>query len=131
MMSEKPEPGAIGWFDLTVEHGEQIRDFYIQVTDWTSEDHSMDEYSDYVMKTPNSDTAVAGICHARGQNANFPPQWLMYVQVADLDVSLKSCLDLGGTVISPSRSMGDFGTMAVIQDPAGAVLALTQPPSAD
>ena len=130
-MSDTPELGAIGWFDLTVENGEQIRDFYTQVTGWTSEDHSMGEYSDYVMKTPNSNTPAAGVCHARGQNATLPPQWLIYVQVADLDVSLKSCLDLGGAVISPPRSMGDYGIMAVIQDPAGAVLALTQPPSAD
>ncbi len=129
-MSNTPEPGSIGWMDLTVEHAEQIRDFYAQVTGWKTEDHSMGEYSDYVMKTPESDTPVAGICHARGQNANLPPQWLMYVQVVDLDLSLKSCLDLGGTVISSARSMGDFGTMAVIQDPAGAVLALIQSPSA-
>ncbi len=130
-MSDKPQTGSIGWCDLTVEHGEQIRDFYARVTGWKSEDHSMGEYSDYMMKMPDTDTPVAGICHARGQNSNLPPQWLIYVQVADLDSSLKSCVDLGGKVISPARSMGDYGTVAVIQDPAGAVLALTQSPSAE
>ncbi|MDP6468348.1 MAG: hypothetical protein QF918_11445 [Pirellulaceae bacterium] len=50
-MSETAEPGSIGWCDLTVEHGEQIRDSYAQVTGWKSEDHSMGQYSDYVMKT--------------------------------------------------------------------------------
>ncbi len=75
-MSETAERGSIGWCDLTVEHGEQIQDSYAQVTGWKSEDHSMGQYSDYVMKTAHSDTAVAGVCHARGQNANLPPQWL-------------------------------------------------------
>jgi predicted enzyme related to lactoylglutathione lyase len=129
-MGDKPETGSIGWFDLTVEHGEQIRDFYAQVTGWKTEDHSMGDYSDYMMKTANTETPVAGICHARGENVNLPPQWLMYVRIADLEASLTSCVDLGGKVVCPPRSMGSYGTMAVIQDPAGAVIALMQPPAA-
>jgi len=128
-MSETPEPGSIGWFDLTVNDAEQMRDFYRQVTGWKSEDHSMGDYSDYVMKTPTSETPVAGICHARGENAQLPAQWLMYVQVRNLDASLKSCVELGGSIVAPARSMGDYGTMAVIQDPAGAVMALMEPPA--
>jgi len=127
-MSETPEPGTIGWFDLTVEHGEQLRDFYAQVIGWKTEGQSVGDYDDYVMKTPRTDTPVAGICHARGQNADLPPHWLMYVTVADLDASLKSCVDLGGTIVCGPRSMGGYGTLAVIQDPAGAVVALMQPP---
>ncbi len=89
----------------------------------------MGDYSDYMMSTVESETPVAGICHARGQNKNLPPQWLMYVSVLDLQTSLNTCVALGGKVVCPTRAMGSYGTMAVIQDPAGAVLALIQPPT--
>lgn len=128
-MSVTPEPGSIGWIDLTVEHGEQIRDFYAQVTGWKTEAHAMGDYDDYLLKTAETETPVAGVCHARGENADLPPQWLMYVCVADLTASLATCTALGGKVVTPPRSIGDYGMMAVIQDPAGAVLALMQPPA--
>ena len=70
---------------------------------------------------------VAGICHARGDNTNLPAQRLIYITVADLEASLQRCITLGGKVVCPAREMGDHGTMAVIQDPAGAVAALFQP----
>ncbi|MFB3107254.1 MAG: hypothetical protein ACE1ZA_20350, partial [Pseudomonadales bacterium] len=44
---------------------------------------------------------VAGICHARGSNANLPPQWLIYINVADVDKSVQRCVEMGG---SPLRS---------------------------
>lgn len=31
----KPEIGAVGWFDLTVEDAESVRDFYAGVVGWT------------------------------------------------------------------------------------------------
>jgi hypothetical protein len=68
---------------------------------------------------------VAGVCHARGANANTPPVWLMYIIVADLDASIVQVKGLGGTVIDGPREMG--GRMCVIRDPAGAVCALLQP----
>ena len=85
---------------------------------------------DYVVKDV-SGTPVAGICHARGQNANLPPQWLSYLSVADLDQSINSCESLGGRVLCSKRNMGSYGRMCVIQDPAGAVVALIQPPGED
>jgi len=131
VMSDTPEAGSIGWFDLTVEQGAKICDFYAQVVGWKTEPVSVGDYDDYVMKTAESETPVAGVCHARGQNADLPPQWLMYVSVNDLDASIASCETLGGKVLSPRRDMGSYGTMAVIQDPAGAVMALMQPPQTD
>ena len=86
----------------------------------------MGGYSDYCMNAPQSGETVAGICHARGANANLPAQWLIYIIVANLEASLQQCTRLGGKVICPVRQMGE-GIMAVIQDPAGAVAGLFQP----
>lgn len=119
-MSENPT-GKIGWLDLTVDQAESIRDFYQQVVGWKSEDVSMGDYSDFNM-TSNGE-AVAGICHARGANANQPAQWMVYITVADLDQSTATCIEMGGQILVPAREAGG-GRFAVIQDPAGACMAL-------
>jgi predicted enzyme related to lactoylglutathione lyase len=49
--------------------------------------------------------------------------------VADLDASLAECRSRGGTVVREPGPMGPNGRFAVIQDPAGAVAALIQPPA--
>lgn len=117
------EIGSIGWLDLTVDDADGVRDFYARVVGWESEPLDMGGYSDYVMKSPESGTPRGGVCHARGPNAGLPAQWLAYLIVADLDVSLAQVEELGGQVVSAPRSTGD-GSFAVIRDPAGAVVAL-------
>jgi predicted enzyme related to lactoylglutathione lyase len=85
----------------------------------------MGDYSDYTMSPPGSDRPVSGVCHARGDNAGLPAQWLIYIVVADLDASIARCLERGGKVVAGPRSMGQ-ARFCVIQDPAGAVSALYQ-----
>jgi uncharacterized protein len=116
-----PKIGTIGWVDLTVDDAPRVRDFYSAVVGWTPQSVSMGTYEDYGMNS--GPTSVAGICHARGVNANIPPAWLIYVVVADLAASLAACQAHGGDVIDGPRSMGG-GQMAIIRDPAGAVCAL-------
>jgi predicted enzyme related to lactoylglutathione lyase len=119
--------GAIGWIDLTVGDADGVRDFYRDVTGWTASPVDMGGYSDYNMNEPESGKAVAGVCHARGVNADLPAQWLIYVTVADLDESLRRCASRGGAVLAGPRGMGGQGRYAVIRDPAGAVTALFEP----
>src|SRR5262245_45225705 len=116
--------GTVGWCDLTVANAAAVADFYAAVAGWTPEPLSMGDYDDYVMKTPAGD-AVAGVCHARGSNANVPPVWLLYVTVTDVETSAKRAVELGGAVLDGPRPAGG-GRFAVIRDPAGAVVALYQ-----
>ncbi len=120
--------GTAGWFDLTVPNADEVRDFYAGVIGWKPEALSMGEYNDYVMTLPDEGGAgVAGVCHARGSNAGIPPVWLVYFKVADLDESVRICLEKGGKVIVGPKSMGPNGTYCIIQDPAGATAALHAP----
>lgn len=127
MMPEQ-QPGSILWTDLTVEDAERVRTFYSAVVGWAFSPVPMGGYSDYSMTTPHDGQAVAGICHARGVNAGLPAQWLVYIAVRDLDASMQQCVQHGGTVIAPARTMGAYGRFCVIRDPAGAVAALIEPP---
>lgn len=124
--AQKQTPGTIIGFDLTVPDAEAIRDFYAAVVGWRSEPFDMGAYADYFMQAPESGQTVAGIVHARGENADMPPQWLTYVVVEDLDASLSQCQDRGGTVVTAIKGGEGGARYCVIQDPAGAYLALMQ-----
>jgi predicted enzyme related to lactoylglutathione lyase len=124
-MSDAEHPvGSTGWMDLTVPDAVATREFYEAVVGWTSSGLDMGGYEDFLMLRPGSTQPVAGICHARGQNAAIPAQWLMYVVVADLDASIAACEQHGGRALTAARSAGPGARFRVIQDPAGAVLAL-------
>jgi predicted enzyme related to lactoylglutathione lyase len=126
MSDRKPEPGRIAWIDLTVENAEAVRDFYREVAGWTPTEVPMGGYSDFCM-TPRGETeAVAGVCHARGQNTGLPSAWLIYIVVEDLDRSLERCVALGGSVLRPPTEITAQGRFCVIKDPGGAVAALFQ-----
>lgn len=121
----KPKYGTIGWVDLTVPNAVELKDFYAEVTGWKPEPLSMGEYDDFVM-TANGD-GQAGVCHKKGQNADIPSQWMIYINVENLDQSLASCIAKGGKIISSIKGMGDSGRYCFIQDPANAVCALFEP----
>jgi predicted enzyme related to lactoylglutathione lyase len=122
---EQPQPGAAVWFDLTVPDAAQVRDFYASVVGWEPEPLDMGGYSDFIMKSP-AGAGVAGVCHARGDNADLPAQWLTYVVVPSLEASLERCRAGGGEVVTEIKGLGGTQRYAVIRDPAGAYMALMQ-----
>ena len=124
MSQEKSsELGSIVWTDLTVKDADGVSEFYQNVVGWRPGTVSMGDYDDFTMNLKESGDTVAGVCHAKGSNASLPAQWLMYVKVA----SVLDCIDIvencGGKIIDGPRKIGS-GSFCVIEDPAGAVLAL-------
>ncbi|MEM9031460.1 MAG: VOC family protein [Pseudomonadota bacterium] len=114
----KTEHGKPVWHDLTVGDAAQLVPFYEAVCNWTASEHDMGEYVDFDMTAPSGDR-VAGLCHARKENAGLPPVWLMYVSVPSLKGALAKVEALGGKIVDQRG-----GAFAVIRDPAGAHLAL-------
>ena len=125
-MTQTPPVGTIAWSDLTVPDAETIRDFYARVVGWIPEPVTMGEYSDFNMTVPASGEAAAGVCHARGVNADLPPVWMVYLVVEDLDHSLAGVRERGGEILAGPKRMGPGSAYAIIRDPAGAVAALYQ-----
>ncbi|MBC7904446.1 MAG: VOC family protein [Gemmatimonadaceae bacterium] len=123
---EKSKIGSVKWFDLTVKDATAVSSFYQQVVGWKEIPLSMGEYNDYCMNLPENNETIAGICHARGANANIPPQWLMYVIVENLDESLAAVTKNGGKILSEKRSGGKTAVYSLIEDPGGAHLMLYQ-----
>jgi len=119
-----PKPGQIGWHDLTVENADELRAFYEKVFGFTSMPISMGEYDDFVLLAPDG-SPVGGVCHARGENQGIPPIWMSYVVVEDLDACVERAKAQGASIVHGPRSAGG-GTIAILEDPAGAHLGLYQ-----
>jgi predicted enzyme related to lactoylglutathione lyase len=123
---QTPSP-VVSWIDLTVADAEAIRDFYAAVAGWHFEPMTMGDHDDYVMLTGKGGEPVAGICHALGEIADYPPFWLPYFPVMDLKKSIERCVAIGGAVIAgPIGGDERASQFCVIRDPAGAFVALIE-----
>lgn len=121
--------GRIAWLDLTVPNAEATRDFYREVVGWSAKEYPMmdelGEYADYDMVGDDQDS-LAGICHARGSNADLPPVWMIYLAVGDLAESLRRVEEDGGSVIKAVKNDDGEFVYAAIRDPVGVHFALIQ-----
>ena len=122
MNEPKQTVGSVSWIDLTVPDAERVSAFYKSVVGWKVTAFEMSGYTDFCVESADGKT-VAGVCHARGENADLPAQWLIYINVSDLDASVRQCTGLGGKILSGPRESAE-GRFVVIRDPAGAVAAL-------
>ena len=122
--SAKPNPGTIGWIDLTTGNADQIRDFYESVVGWKSEAVPVESHQDYVITPAGSSEPVAGICHNKGPNADVPGGWMIYIHVDDLVASLESCAHHGGEKVGEVRDLEGYGKSCVIKDPSGSMCVL-------
>ncbi|HEY8416457.1 MAG TPA: VOC family protein [Limnochordales bacterium] len=120
--------GRIAWLDLTVPEAPAARDFYREVVGWSVQDVAMQDdrgsYADYAMLGEKG-TRVAGVCHARGVNADMPPVWMIYLPVGDLAESVRRAEEEGGRVLKVVGKDAGY-RFAIVQDPVGAYFALWQ-----
>ncbi|MEM7474320.1 MAG: VOC family protein [Planctomycetota bacterium] len=124
--SRKSRLGRIEWMDLTVPDASQVSEFYSQVVGWSRSEVPVADYQDYCVG-PDGENIVAGICHARGENAGLPAAWLIYINVDDIDASLQAVAAAGGKVHGEVRTLSGHGRCCLIEDPAGAKCMLFEP----
>lgn len=130
MANDVKQVGQIVWADLTIPNAEQAREFYLAVTGWQANAFRVADYDDYVITTPENGDTVAGICHARGENAGLPPQWLIYIKVSSLDASVEAARARGGEVLAGPKPFGG-ARFCVMKDPAGAAFAVIEGDAGD
>jgi predicted enzyme related to lactoylglutathione lyase len=81
----------------------------------------------YSMFKLNGEDAAAAFTLRPEQRANgVPPHWMIYVAVDDADQIAARAASLGATIVAPPFDVFDFGRMAVIQDPTGAMFSIWQ-----
>lgn len=120
--------GEFCWFELGTSDQQSAKRFYEALFGWSAKDNPMGPGFVYtIFQLEGRDCASAYTLMPDLLAKGIPPHWMIYVQVADTDAVTAKCVELGGTVASPSMDVMDFGRMAVLQDPTGAVVSVWQP----
>jgi predicted enzyme related to lactoylglutathione lyase len=120
-------PATISWVDLATSDQAGAKQFYGGLLGWEYEDMPAGEGIVYSMAKHRGRSAAA-ISPQQPEEAaqGIPPHWNVYVTVEDVDASAGKAREAGGNVLAPPFDVFDAGRMAVVADPAGAVLCLWQ-----
>ncbi|MEM8640276.1 MAG: VOC family protein [Cyanobacteria bacterium P01_G01_bin.54] len=124
---ERYEHGVFCWVDLATSDPEAAQDFYGELLGWSFEDRSPTDAPPYWMAL-KGDRSVAALfpLAEEMQTQQIPPHWQSYINVTDIDATLATWQAQGGTVISPAFAVMNYGRMAIVQDPTGAMVNLWQ-----
>ena len=119
--------GSFCWNELMTTDPDRAETFFRELVGWEAEPMSMPEGGTYrVMK--RSGKPVGGImAMPPGMPAGVPPHWGSYLEVDDVDATVRRAVDLGGKVYKEPFDIPGVGRIAVIADPTGAPLSLLTP----
>lgn len=118
--------GVPGWVDLATPDPTAAKAFYAQVFGWEFREEATDDPAAPYVMAEKGGRAAAGIMRLSPQMAaaGMPPAWSTYVTVDDVDAVAGRVASSGGQVLQPPMDVMTSGRMAVVSDPAGAVLGL-------
>ncbi len=112
------EPGTLVWNELQNYDTEVAKTFYAAVFDWAAMTGQgpTGEYTSFMLK----DQPVAGMMAIQPEWGPVPPNWSVYLGVADISAACEYTVSGGGRVEVPPMEIPDVGTFALLQDPQGA-----------
>lgn len=113
------EPGSFTWNELQTNDTAAAATFYATVFGWTAETADMPGGPAYTSFKVD-DRAVAGMMAIQREWGPVPPNWGVYLAVADCDQSVADAEKLGGKVEMPAQDIPDVGRFALLRDPQGA-----------
>jgi uncharacterized protein len=133
------EPGAWSMSALSTPDPEGSKRFCGAVFGWEDETFDLGEAQTTMFKVPGyvggqpqqpvARDVVATMMPSAGDQGEAPPSWNVDFWTWNVDQSVGKAADLGGKVITGPYDVPDVGMrQAVIEDPQGATLSLTQPP---
>lgn len=124
-LSSEPLLGKFIWHDLITEDIDSAQQFYAGLFGWTFHNSSGARGGDYLIASMG-DRFVAGLVSfdSPADDENYS-RWLPYISVADVDASVSRGVAAGATVAATARNL-NFGRVAAIIDPQGAVIGLAR-----
>jgi predicted enzyme related to lactoylglutathione lyase len=124
---DKHVPGEFCWLELATTDQASAKTFYSSLLGWQANDNQMGPDEIYtIFKLDGRDAAAGYTMRADERSMGIPPHWNLYIAVSNADEAAAKAAQLGGKVLVPAFDVGDFGRMAVVQDPAGAVFCVWQ-----
>jgi hypothetical protein len=118
--------GAPCWFELASADAKRSIPFLEQLYGWKLETMAMPQGEYHFL---SNQTGTIGALYELGEEQrkmSVPPHFGVYFLVKNCDESFAKATALGAEVLVPPMSVSDYGRMAVLRDPTGAVFSLWQ-----
>jgi predicted enzyme related to lactoylglutathione lyase len=123
------KPGADGtfnyprfvWFDLMVGDVGKAKGFYTDLMGWGTRDAPMPPQGTYTIFSYQG-ADFGGL--ATLPDSKAPPYWMPYVQVSNVEQTLRDAQNMGATVLMGPTEIPNVGRFATLQDPTGGVLSI-------
>ena len=123
-MLTSPDRGFFVWHEVGTTDLEAGEDFYSKIAGWKTESWSQNpSYKLFVVRRE----AKAGLYMITElpNTLTPPPHWLSYIGTPDVDATVRQAVELGGKVMVPAYNVPSVGRMAHLQDPQGALFAVS------
>jgi len=118
--------GSIHWSELLTSDVEAAKAFFQTTAGWTCEGMEMPNSTYWVCSANGKPTA--GIMDvAATDNPDAGSRWMTYIAVDDIDKTAEAATAAGGTVAHGPFDVPGVGRIAIIVDPAGAVVGMMTP----
>lgn len=114
-------------FEITGKDGKKLQSFYSKLFDW---EINADNPMNYGLVNAAGNGTEAGKGSIGGGVAaaqeGAPPSVTFYVQVPDLDATLKKVASMGGKTLVPPTEIPNMVTFAMFLDPEGNAVGLVK-----
>jgi predicted enzyme related to lactoylglutathione lyase len=121
------QAGAFNWSEINTRDPEAAKEFYAAVFGWEFEDKEFEGAGTYTLVSNDGDSFGGVVDITDRVPAEVPAHWMVYFVSEDLDQSLETLKEQGGSVAVGPMEISEVGRIAVVQDPWEAVFALIQP----
>lgn len=120
-MSRSENHGRFAWHELLTADTEAAKRFYSDVVGWTAQ-ASQNAGPGYTVFLGGGMPAAGLMQTPAGMGT--PPMWFGYVEVDDVDATVKEATQIGGTLMGDIKSMEGVGRFALLRDPQGAMIGV-------
>ncbi|HKY22768.1 MAG TPA: VOC family protein [Vicinamibacterales bacterium] len=116
--------GLFVWHELNTTDVEAADRFYSKLIGWkTTAWEPNPSYKIWTMGREGRGGLY--LIHEEPNAVTPPPHWLTYIGTPDVDATVRQAVELGGKVVTPAYDVHSIGRMAVLQDPQGAMFAVS------
>jgi predicted enzyme related to lactoylglutathione lyase len=116
------------WHDLAASDPAAALRFYEAVFGWSGAVQHANGGSFLRLRSGGEDVASLYPLSRRHLDVGVPSHWTPYVRVADIDAAARCVRDGGGRVVVAPFAVEGTASIALVADPAGALLGLWQEP---
>jgi uncharacterized protein len=120
--------GGYIWYELMTSDAGAALAFYGSVVGWKPKPHGAGIPGYSILSTGDAD--IGGVMQLEPSLGLAGPLWLGYVEVADVDATVRTIQLAGGRLCVPGTDIpGGYGRFAIVFDPQGAPLYVMRPGS--